>query len=287
MVTTVIHGSSKKMKHILTNQFQNQTRGDDGLGVNHDENRGLRALHILETLSKSSAPLTLSLIAYRVGAPKATILRLLRSMEVEGFVLRIPGNESYVLGHRAVKLSFNCLNSNTFLQQVRAILRDLVNLLGEACNFTIPFENEVLYLDRVNTEEVLRLHFEPGKKVPMYCTASGKLFLASFNEPMINQFYQEVELLPKTKKTIISQNQLNQELENININGYSTDGEEFISGMCAVAVPVRNQSNEVVAAIACHAPTARISLRRLIECRAQLNEASRKIEKLFFDGQFT
>jgi DNA-binding IclR family transcriptional regulator len=115
----------------------------------------------------------------------------------------------------------------------------------------------------------------------MYCTASGKLFLASFNESMINQFYQEVELLPKTKKTIVSRTQLNQELEDIQIKGYSTDGEEFISGMCAVAVPVRNQNNEVVAAIACHAPTARISLRHLIEARAHLNEACRKVESLF------
>lgn len=271
------------MEHNHPNQFHNRTATEEKIGVNHEENRSLRALHILELLGRSSSPLTLSLIAYRAGVPKSTVLRLLRTMEASGFILKIPGSESYTIGPQTVKLSFDCLNSNTFLQAVRSILRDLVNILGETCNFTIPFENQVLYLDRVNTSEVLRLHFDPGRRVPMYCTASGKLFLSSFNQKMLNNFYEEIQLTPLTRQTITSQPQLNQDLEDIKIRGYSTDNEEFIAGMCALAIPIKDSNGNIVAAIACHAPTARISLKQLIECRSSLKDAGKKIEKLFIN----
>jgi DNA-binding IclR family transcriptional regulator len=57
-------------------------------------------------------------------------------------------------------------------------LRQLSEEVGETCNITIPDGSQMRYLDRVETHWPLRLEFMIGTKVPLHCTASGKLFLS-------------------------------------------------------------------------------------------------------------
>lgn len=268
------------MKQNIAKEFQNRTATNSRPRDIQEDVRALRSLQVLEVLSNSNIPLTLSQVAYKLNVPKSSLMRLLHSMEKGGYILKVLGSDCFTLGVKTTDLAFNSLHNKTFLTQSRLILRNLVEKLGEACNFTIPFENEVLYLDRVNTNEVLRLHFEPGIRVPMYCTASGKLFLSELTTEARNVIFDQIEVKPYTKKTIISRNLLDREIAQILKVGFSTDNEEFVRGMAAVAVPVKNDLGVVIGAIACHAPIARLSLPELIKYIPDLKSAAKKIESL-------
>jgi DNA-binding IclR family transcriptional regulator len=159
----------------------------------------------------------------------------------------------------------------------------LVASLGETCNFTTMSGTEVLYLDRVETRWPLRLHLEPGSRVPLHSTASGKLFLANLPPDRRRRLLETLPLTTDTPSTITSIVRLEEECATILRRGYSTDNEEFLLGLIAVAVPVTTPSGGMVAAIACHAPCARMPLRDAVARLPEMREAARKIGATFSD----
>jgi DNA-binding IclR family transcriptional regulator len=133
----------------------------------------------------------------------------------------------------------------------------------------------------VETQWPLRMVLEPGSKVPMHATASGKLFLASMPDEMREQMLLNLTLTDNTPNTITDVPALRRELGRIRKRGYSIDNEEFLSGLIAVAVPVKDAQGQTFAAVACHAPLARIDLDGLMRAMPKLQQAARKIARTF------
>jgi DNA-binding IclR family transcriptional regulator len=159
----------------------------------------------------------------------------------------------------------------------RSIVRSLVDEIGETVNLTALANDEVFYLDRIETRWPLRLHLEPGSRVPLHCTASGKLFLASMAPARRARVLDEIELSPFTIHTITDRIRLEAELQKIADCDYALDQEEFLMGLNAVAVPVRSEKGSVIAAIACHAPSARLDLETAIRHVPKLRAAATRL----------
>ena len=237
----------------------------------------LRALSLIETVAAADKGLSLSDLSAQLGVPKPTVFRLTQRLEQEGFLAREPGKRTFAAGPRLLRLGFHTLRNSGPSAERRAILEALVASLGETCNFTVPAGSQVLYLDRVETRWPLRLHLEPGSRVPLHCTASGKLFLASMKPARRKRLLDSIALTPDTPATIICRDRLEKECAMIARQGYSTDNEEFLLGLIAVAVPVVDQAGTTVAAVACHAPSARLSLREALKKLPDLTEAARRL----------
>ncbi|HVW57848.1 MAG TPA: IclR family transcriptional regulator C-terminal domain-containing protein [Rhizobiaceae bacterium] len=118
--------------------------------------------------------------------------------------------------------------------------------------------NEVFYLDRVEARWSLRFHLEPGSRVPLHCTASGKLFLANMAPAKRARALDSLELTAFTIHTVTDRADLEADLSEIAACGYSLDREEFLMGLSAVAVPISSAKGEVIAALACHTPSTRL-----------------------------
>lgn len=164
----------------------------------------------------------------------------------------------------------------------RGVLRKLVGKLGETCNLTVQDAGRVLYIERIETTQPLRMHLDPGTWVPMHCTASGKLFLASMPLAERRHVLAQLSLNRHSPRTITDPAQLERELDEIARRGIGVDDEEFVRGMIAVAVPVRNHDGLVVAAIACHAPTARVSMPELLAGVRHMQEAADEAREVLF-----
>ncbi|MEO8407122.1 MAG: IclR family transcriptional regulator [Oxalobacteraceae bacterium] len=264
----------------MTKVFQNPSQSDASSSENAAEMRGLRVLRLIEYLAGANHPQTLSQLAFRTRIPKATMMRTLDSLEQLGYVLRTPIERGYVLGPAAADLALSTLRNSTLMRACRAILGNLTAEIGETCNLTVPAGDEVLYVDRVDTAEPLRLHLPPGTHVPMHCTASGKLFLSRL--PLFDQrkLLSLINLKRMTPKTIVDIDLMETELKRIEVRGIGIDNEEFIRGMVAVAVPICAHDGRTVAALACHAPTARQSLDQLMENIPKLKVAALKLQSL-------
>lgn len=247
--------------------------------------RRLRPLTVLEHLSEASQPLTLAQLAGLMRVPKSTLMRLLRSMEMHGYLLHMPAERGYVAGARSTTLALKVLRGSNIRRECRAVLRGLVRTLGETCNLTVPDAGRVLYVERIDTPAPLRMHLQPGTWVPMHCTASGKLFLASM--PLLERrgILAQLPLTRHAPRTITDRQELEVELERIAKLRVGIDNEEFVRGMVAVAVPVRGNDNKLVAAVACHAPTARMSLDELLTSVPELRKAADAMRQILFPAK--
>lgn len=226
----------------------------------------MRALYALQALAVSRDALTLATMSELLHIPKASLMRLLQALEDEGFVQRDLARQAFALGPAMATLGLHALQNYALALRYRPVLKQLVQRLGESCNLTALAGDCVVYLDRVETSHPLRLSLAPGDRVPLHCTASGKLFLAEMSRPECALLLERLPLERKTPQTLCSASLLLAEIEKIRRQGYSVDNEEFVKGMVAVAVPVRDRRNCCVATVACHAPTARYALDELVGC---------------------
>ena len=100
------------------------------------------------------------------------------------------------------------------------------------------------------------LDVHPGSRLPAYCTAMGKLLLASLPEQEQRELIAAVKLAKRGPNTITSKKALREELEQIHFAGFAVNDQELAPGLYAIAAPVRNEAREVVARPA-SPPTAR------------------------------
>ena len=234
----------------------------------------LRAVRILEAIARHDTPPQLSEICREVELPKPTVYRILTTLEHAGLVGREPGSKRYACSERMNALAVETLIRSPARSPRRAVLEELVEQLGETCNLTIPNNNAVLYLDRVESNWPLRVTFGAGSKVPLYASAGGKLFLSYLPKRSRERFLRVTPLIRHTHKTFTDPARLGREFEAIRANGFAVDDEEYLAGICCVAVPVRDADQRVVASVEVQAPVSRLRLEEAIEFLPQLRQAA-------------
>lgn len=246
---------------------------------NAKNTRVLRVLSVMERVAAATQPATVSQLAQRLGIPKATLSRLLATLVEHQYLGASPG-QGYVLGPRAMRLALATLGSNDFMRACRSVLRALVQRLGETCNLTALDGDRVIYIERVETSEPLRLHIEPGTRLPLHCTAGGKMFLGQMPLHERQALIERLPLTQMTPRTLTDPGRLGDELERLSGLDIGVDNEEFVRGMVGVAVPVRGEDGKVLAAIVCHAATARATLDDLLRHLPHLREAATSMHGL-------
>lgn len=226
-----------------------------------DSSPGLRLMELLELLARQERPQALPELIELTGWPKPTVHRMLIQLERGGWLAREPDGRHFALAPRLLRLAEASLGNST-LQGVRhTVLRQLVNEVGESCNLTALSGAEVVYLDRVESAFPLRMELRAGTRVPLHCSASGKLFLAWMTTRQREALLQGLDLVRFTANTLGERAALDAELDAIRRDGHAVDAEEFVEGLVCVAVPVFAPGQRAVrCALALQAPAARMSL---------------------------
>lgn len=240
----------------------------------------LRLLLILEEVAKRGVAVKPSDLIGALGLAKPTVHRLLQTAEAEGFLQRDLDGRSYGPGPRLRTLSVNTVSSEHLRTARLAILRGVADEIGETCNLAIPDREGMIYLDRVETKWPLRIQLPIGTQVPFHCTASGKMYLSTLRQNTLDGFLSAHQLRPNTDQTLTDPTDLRNELKRIASNGYSTDDEEFMPGMAAIAVPVLDDNKRLVATLSVHAPTQRYGLQSLKKSLSVLHVGARKLSGL-------
>lgn len=235
----------------------------------------LRTLLILEILGKSDHAMTATEINEQLGLPKQTIHRLCTTLEKNGFLIRQGHSKRLLPARRLRDLGAGLLFNSRFHIARRQILIDVARNVGETVNFVVPEEDGMRYLDRVETDWPFRIQLPIGSHVPFHCTASGKCFMASLPPKARREFVSSLTLKRLTPTTHTSGDALLDDLKKIARRGYALDEEEFLEGMVAIAVPVKDTSGRFMAALAFHGPTQRVSIDDAIAKKAILTDAAK------------
>ena len=175
------------------------------------------------------------------------------------------------------QLAFDTLNHGVVRGLRHEVLAALVTQGGRDLQLHHAGRHQVLYIDRVEAQWPLRLTLDVGSHVPLHCTASGKLFLAEMPAAERDALIAQLPLTRMTRHTITSAKALRAECEAIAAQGWSNDREEFIAGLIAVAVPVRDSERACACGDRAACARARLSLAEAQRQLPALRAAARRM----------
>ncbi len=229
---------------------------------NNDDSPVVRAVRILAAVARGEEAMSLARLSQAVASPKTTVHRLAGILEREDLIARDPITRHYVVARGLHDLALHAMRGAPVHRSREMLLRGLSEEIGETVNLGVLSAGEVIYVERVESAWPLRMDFKPGSRVPIHCTAIGKLLLAFAPRRVRERLIVGVPLKAYTRQTITDVARLREELRITRKRGHSEDNEEFLAGVCCLAVPVRNAQGRVIAGLAVSAPSARFPLER-------------------------
>ena len=241
-----------------------------------------RVLEIIEAVSYASKPLSPLELSQELDIPKPTIHRLIQNLVDEGFVSVDIGG-GIIPGKRVRNLGVELWQQRLFFNERQMILQKLVDDLKETCGIGVPYQMKMVYTNRAQTTLPIQIYLPVGAKSPMWCTATGKLYLSQLSSASRDKILQALPLDKFTKNTITDIDALNAELDRIAETGIGIDNEEFISEMVAIAIPIRDRKSRYLASLYLHAPTIRVSLDDLLAHVPRLQKAAEDIQALVYE----
>jgi IclR family KDG regulon transcriptional repressor len=232
-----------------------------------------RAMQILSSLDSEHPERGVSEIAQATGLHKATTHRIAMTLLNCGFLERTADGESLRLGLGIVELGLGALRDLDFRRAAFPYMQQLVERFDEACDLAIFDRDRVLYVEVVHSEHSLTITTRVGRRLPVHCTASGKVLLAFLPAEVVAPILT-APLRAYTEKTIKSPAQLREELEAVRQRGYGLDDEECEVGIRAVSAPIYDIDGNVIAAMGLAGPSKRFTSGRIPEIAKALMEAA-------------
>ncbi|MEX2290307.1 MAG: IclR family transcriptional regulator [Mycobacteriales bacterium] len=210
------------------------------------KDRFSRIFGVLELLAPHPAGLTVTEISQQLGLPLSSTHNLLqRLVKVEAVL--VTSDLRYSIGGRAVRYGIRIMEGLNLRAVARRHLQDLAQLLGEDVYLAERFGDRIVYTDRVAGHRPIKLDIQLGQSLLLHATSVGKLFAAHHDELREKMMSRDRQRLTPT--TLVEVEELEQELQEIRVQGYSVSRQEAVTGIIGVAVPVRDTQDKVVAAI--------------------------------------
>lgn len=238
-----------------------------------------RVLEIIEAVSQAERPLSPVDLSILLDIPRPSVHRLLQQMEGQGYV-QTDMRGLIIPGHRLHRIAVGVLHNSRHKAQRRAILESLAAKTGETCGIAIPDGTEMIYFDRVQSNWPLQIYLPIGSRTPLWCTSSGKLYLSSLTKEQRQRIINNLPLERRARNTLENAEALELAMKDIQRDELGIDDEEFIDGMVACAVPVKDKQGKLFACLFCHAPVIRKTLDELKCFAPELRLAAAQLEDM-------
>lgn len=235
-----------------------------------------RALDVLLCFSHDEPVLSLTRIAQEVGIPKSTVHRLMTTLEGSRFVSRDKATGMYSLGFRFIEMASVVLQHMDIQRWVQPYLQRLADECGETVDLAILDGAHVVYLQVIECLHRVKLAAAVGQRLPAFCTASGKAFLAYLPAEQVRQILDQ-ELPRYTAYTTVALPEVYQDLRAIRERGFALSEQEYEADVHAVAAPIIAGSGIPVAVIAIVGPSFRLPRERMLVLGQSIGAATEAI----------
>ncbi len=245
-----------------------------------------RALKILDLFDEYNTELRITDISERLSLHKSTVHSLLKTLRKYHYIEQDPETGKYRLGLKLFERGHFVARS----MDLRAVSRDhLVELskkTGRTVHLVILDGQEGVYIDKVESASATVLYSRIGRRVPIHTSAVGKVLVA-FKEPQeIENLLKGYQFVSRTPNSITDEKTFLEELAIVRERGYALDLQENEPGVCCVALPIRNHTGQVVAAISTSSAASNFSDLELEQIVQSMKETTDKIsEKLGYGFQ--
>ncbi len=238
-----------------------------------------RTLDILEYLSHQRKGLGVTEIAAQTGLHKSTAHRLLQALLSRGYVEKDPLLGTYKLGLKLIETVSFYLNSLELQTEARPYLWDLTGKLNLTVHLGVLDGTDVVYIEKLDVFNTVRIYSQIGFRVPAYCSALGKCLLSKLSDKELNVLLQGYRFEKYTDNTLPDLPALKRLMREVRAQGWAMDNEEHQSGHRSVAAPIYDYRGEVIAAISASGPVSLIPDERLPELIATVKKNAVQISQ--------
>ena len=236
-----------------------------------------RVIDILELAAASPDGLPLKDLSLRVETPKSSLLPLLRTLSARGYLEQARGG-AYRLGPRALELAVRAPGRRDLTEAARPALDGLMRRTGESAFLaTLAADGgAVVFIDVVESEQLIRYTVNVGQRSPLHATANGKAILAFLSPAARDDALRDLTLKRYTDRTLTTLPALESALADIRSGGVSFSVDEIVKGASGIAAPVFDRDGRVAGACAVGGPTDRMRP-RLRALAAEVKATARAI----------
>lgn len=231
------------------------------------------ALALLEAFTVEKPELGVTELARTLGLGKSTVHRLLVSLAARGYIRKNPRTDKYCLGLKVFEVGARAAGQPAIRETVGPFLRQLMLASKETVHLGVLDEGEVVYIDKIDSQQTLQMYSRIGRRAPLHCTALGKALLAWEPPDTVEPFLRR-PLKGYTSRTLTDPAALRRELGRIRSTGYAIDNEEFEMGLRCVAAPLWDHTRRVVASLGVASAAVRLPEARVAPLAALVRETA-------------
>jgi IclR family pca regulon transcriptional regulator len=225
-----------------------------------------RGLSVLEAFDAARPQLGITELAKKTGLSKATVFRLVHTLRALGYVVPVPEESKYMLGPKVLSLGYAVLSSLELREAAKPYLEDLSRRVGETVNLAVLDGRQLVYVERIKTEQIININLHVGSRLDLYNTSMGRVLAAFQSEDWISDYLRYLEKIPEAADYAKNGGtKFRSILKKTRTRDYAVNNEELCPGLRSAAAPVRNREGKVVGAVNVAVNANIYSLRKLLE----------------------
>jgi IclR family transcriptional regulator, KDG regulon repressor len=236
-----------------------------------------RTLDIVEALSVNRTGIGVTELSKTLNLHKSTVHRLLTTLMVRKYVEQDSESGKYRLSVKLFELGNAVLSKLNMRAHALPFLRELRERCRETVQLSIVDQNEVLFIDVLESPEKIGVKAQIGERAPLYCTASGKIWLAGLPDERFYEVTRGIEMKPRTQKTVTDFEVLKEQIRRIKEEGVARDQGEYDEEMRGVAAAVKNYRGRTIACISIAVPASRFNEENFKEFGVAVKETADKV----------
>lgn len=239
-----------------------------------------RGLAVMEILAAHPAGTTLTEMAGLAGLTRAGARRFLLTLVAAGYATR--HGRKFMLSPKLISVARSWLAGSSLWDFAEPFMKGVSGRLNESCSAAILADTDVVYVARVAATRILSVALHVGTRLPAYCTSMGRVLLSGLPPAELDLLLQRARIVANTQKTITDPGKLKVAIQRAAEEGFAIVDEELEIGLRSIAVPIRDRTGRIVAAINVSTQSARYSPREMQrEILPHLRQAATAIEDYF------
>ena len=216
-------------------------------------------LAVLQAVADAPQRPNLAELRRFTNLPRPTLYRMLAGLKSEGLIVESPEHRRFALGPRLISLASQSWETSDLRVIAREQLEKLSSATAETVHLAVPSGTEMIFIDKIESLQSVRMTSRIGVRVPMYATSVGKAYLAFLGPSETAEVLNSLRLSLRTSKTITRRPELDVELRKVRRRGYALDLEENEPEICCIGAPICDRRGLAAGAISLSIPSYRFS----------------------------
>lgn len=236
-----------------------------------------RAMLIMETIAKSETGLTLAELSRALELDKSITYRLLITLEAGGWLQRSPENNKFHVGIKMLAISSQALDHISVKDMLLPYMQQLAAHVGETVVLVMYFDYQAICIEKIESENNVRITAELGKQYPLHAGATGLSVLMGMPDDVVYEILQAKPLKRYSPSTVTQPQAVCELLAKARQDGFVFSASTIDTDVAAIGIPISFPQEQIYLGLSVIGPEYRYTeekcryiARQLLALREQL-----------------